>query len=48
VGRPQGKRQLGRPALRWEDNFKLDHQEVGWGGGMDRIWLRKGTGGGLL
>ena len=28
VGRPEGKRQLGRPIRRWEDNIKMDIQEV--------------------
>jgi hypothetical protein len=32
VGRPDGKRPLGRPRLMWEDNIKTDHQKVGWGG----------------
>jgi hypothetical protein len=45
VGRPEGKRPLGRPRRRWEDNIKMDLQEVGWTG---LIWLRIGTGGGLL
>jgi hypothetical protein len=31
VGRPQGRQPLGRPRLRWEDNIKMDVQEVGWG-----------------
>jgi hypothetical protein len=35
VGRPDGKRTLGRPRHRWEDNITLDLQEVGWGYGMD-------------
>jgi hypothetical protein len=30
VGRPQGRRPLGRPRCRWEDNIKMDLQEVGW------------------
>jgi len=38
VGRPEGKRPLGRPRRRWEDNIKMDLQEVGCGG-MDRIEL---------
>ena len=46
VGKPEGKRPLGRPRLRWEDNIKLDLQEVGGscGGWMelaqdgDRWW----------
>ena len=29
VGKPEGKRQLGRPRRRWEDNIKMDIQEVG-------------------
>ena len=29
VGKPEGKRQLGRPRRRWEDNSKMDLQEVG-------------------
>jgi hypothetical protein len=32
VGRPEGRRPLGRPRRRWEDNIKMDLQEVGWGG----------------
>ena len=34
VGKPEGKRSLGRPRRRWEDNIKMDLQEVGWG----RVW----------
>jgi hypothetical protein len=33
VGKPEGRRPLGRPRRRWEDNIKLDLREVGWGGG---------------
>jgi hypothetical protein len=37
VGKPDGKRPLGRPRRRWEDNIKMDLQEVGCGGhGLDR------------
>ena len=32
VGKPEGKRPLGRPSRRWEDNIKMDLQEVGEGG----------------
>ena len=32
VGKPEGKRPLGRPKRRWEDNIKMDLQEVGGGG----------------
>ena len=31
VGKPEGKRPLGRPRLGWEDNIKMDLQEVGCG-----------------
>jgi hypothetical protein len=33
VGKPEGKRPLGRPRRRWEDNIKMDLQEVGGGHG---------------
>jgi hypothetical protein len=36
VGRPEGRQTLVRPRHRWEDNMKIDLQEVGWGG-MDSI-----------
>ena len=38
VGKPEGKRPLGKPRHRWEDNIKMDLQEVGCGG-MDWIGL---------
>jgi len=38
VGKPEGKRPLGRPRRRWEGNFKMDLQEIGCGG-MDWIEL---------
>jgi hypothetical protein len=34
VGKPEGRRPLGRPKRRWEDNNKMDIQDVG-GGGLD-------------
>jgi len=37
VGKHEGKKPLGRPRRRWEDNIKMDIQEVGWG--MDWIEL---------
>jgi hypothetical protein len=32
VEKPEGKRQVGRLRLRWEDNIKMDLREIGWGG----------------
>jgi hypothetical protein len=32
VGKPEGKRPLGKPKGRWEDNIRMDLQEVGCGG----------------
>ena len=47
VGKPEGKRPFGKPRRRWEDNIKMDLEEMegvetGWS------WLRIGTGGGHL
>jgi hypothetical protein len=39
VGRPEGRRPLGRPRCRWEDNIKIDLQEVGW---MCIYWIQLG------
>ena len=30
MGKPEGRRPLGRPRHRWEDNIKIDLREVGW------------------
>jgi hypothetical protein len=38
VVKPEGRRPLGRPRRRWEDNIKMDLGEIGWGG-MDWINL---------
>ena len=38
MGKPEGKRPLGRPRCRWKDNMKMDLQEMGCGG-MDWIEL---------
>ena len=47
VGKPEGKRPLGSPRHRWEDNIKMGLQEVGCGVGAwsGLIWLRIWTGG---
>jgi hypothetical protein len=46
VGKPEGKRPLGRLRRRWEDNTKIDIQEVRTRTGS--IWLRTETGDGHL
>ena len=46
-GETRGKEPLGRPGHRWEDNIKMDLQEVG-GVETGWSWLRIGTGGGHL
>jgi hypothetical protein len=47
VGKPEGKKRLGRPWNRWEDVIRIDLGEIdrGWSG---LNWLIIGTGGGLL
>jgi hypothetical protein len=47
-GKPEGKRPLGRPRRRWEDNIKRDLQEVGGVVGTGWSGLRIGTVGGHL
>jgi hypothetical protein len=47
-GRPEGKRPLGRPRRRWEDNIKLDLREEGSMGRTGFSWLRIGSSGRLL
>jgi hypothetical protein len=41
VGKPDGKRPLGRPRRRGVNNIKIDHREIGWNG-MDWIHLAQG------
>jgi hypothetical protein len=48
VGKPEGRRTLGKPRRRRDDNIKVDLREVGWGAQTGLIWLMIGTGGGLL
>jgi hypothetical protein len=38
VGKPEGKRPLGRPRSRWEDGIKMNLREIGLGWGVD--WIR--------
>jgi hypothetical protein len=39
VGRPEGKRQLGRPRSRWENGIRTDLRETDWEGGVECIQL---------
>ena len=48
MGKPEGKRPLGRPRRRWEDNIKMDLEEMGRVMGTGWSWLRIETGGGRL
>jgi len=50
VGKPEGTRPFGRHRRRWEDNIKMDIQEMGWGWETwtGFIWFWIETGGGLL
>ena len=41
IGKPEGKRPLGKPRRRWEDNIKMDLQKVGRG-----LWGLDGVGSG--
>ena len=48
MGAPEGRRPLGRPRLKWEDDIKMDpktRDREAWTG---LLWLRIGTGGGHL
>ena len=48
LGKAEGMRPLGKPRRRWEKNIEIDVKEVGWGAWTGLIWLRIGTGDGLL
>jgi hypothetical protein len=48
VGKPEGKRTLGRPRRRWENGIRMDLREMTWGVWIGFDCLRTGTGGGLL
>ena len=48
VGKPEGKRKLGRLRRRWEDNIKMDLHEVDVGARTGSIRFSIGTGGGHL
>ena len=42
TGKPSGKRPLERPRRRWEDNIRMDHEEIGIKRGIGLIRLRIG------
>jgi hypothetical protein len=48
VGKPKGKRPLGRPRRRWDDGIRMNLREIGWEDVEWFIWLRIGASGGLL
>jgi hypothetical protein len=48
VWKREGRGPLGRPRHRWEDNIKMDVQELGWRAWAGLIWLRIRTVGELL
>ena len=48
VGKPEGKRPLGRPRRRWGDNIKMEIKKWDLGAWTGSRWLRIGTGGGNL
>jgi hypothetical protein len=48
VGSPEGKRPLGRPRRRWENNINMDLREIGILGRIGFSWLRLGSSGGLV
>jgi hypothetical protein len=48
VGKPEGKRPLGRPRCRWKDNIRMDLQKWDVGVWTGLGWLRIKTGGGQL
>ena len=46
--KPEGKKPLGRLRHKWEDNIKMDLEEVGWGMWTGLNWLQIRTDNGLL
>jgi hypothetical protein len=48
LGMPECKRPLERPRRRWEDNIKMDLNEIGIDGRTGFGWLRIGSSGGLV
>jgi hypothetical protein len=48
VGKPEGRRPLGRPRGEWEDGIRMDFRDISCGFWSGFKWLMIGTGGGLL
>jgi hypothetical protein len=48
MGKPEGKRLLGRPRHRWEDGIRMYLMEIDWGVWNGSIWRRIGAGVGIL
>jgi hypothetical protein len=48
VGKPEGKRPLGKPRRRWDDGLRIHVRGIGWGGWIGFGCLRIGTGVELL
>jgi hypothetical protein len=48
VGKPTGRKLLGRPRRRWEDNIGMDLEEIKWKVWTGFIWLRIWTNGGIF
>jgi hypothetical protein len=48
MGKPEGKRPLGRPRCGWQDNIKMTIEEVGWGVWTGLIWFNVWRDDGLL
>ena len=48
VGKSEGRKLLGSPSSRWEDNIQMNLREVEWGALTGSLWLRIGTGDGIL
>jgi hypothetical protein len=48
VGKPVGKRPIGRPRSRWEENIKMNHKEITWYKMDWNDWLRRGARRGFL
>jgi hypothetical protein len=48
MGKPEGRRPLGRPRRGWVDNIKIDLRKIDWMVWSESVWFGIGTSGGLL